>query len=92
MRLPTERETEYGGMLFTVSASRMAMGALAAAMAADGAGESSLEQGGGGAGGRVVCARVVERSDLRGKGSNGGGAMECSGILVVRVRWKCFAD
>jgi hypothetical protein len=36
----------------TVSASRMAMGALAAAMAADGAGESSLEQGGGGAGGR----------------------------------------
>jgi hypothetical protein len=34
--------------LVSVSASRMAMGALAAAMAEDGGGESSLEQDGGG--------------------------------------------
>jgi hypothetical protein len=57
----------------------MAMGALAAAMAAVGGGESSLEQDGGRAGG------VLERSDLRNGAGTSDGVFGNFIYLVVRA-------
>ena len=73
----------------------MAMGALAAAMAAGGGGESPLERDGGG--GLVVCARGVgeigsEEGGKEGGGTNGGETMQCSGILISRGGGGCALE
>jgi hypothetical protein len=70
----------------------MAMGALAAAMAADGGGESSLEQDGGRAGGVCPCVGEIgsEEEPTNGAGTSDGVFGNFSS--ACGACWRCFAD